>query len=76
MIKLRKYLKRTIVVMLLMLGVVSLFAVTYSIVLAVQSFMLDYDNYQAENGCIKVYTSQGIERSAIVRDNGTCFVME
>ena len=76
MIKLRKYLKRTVVVMLLVLGVVSLFAVTYSIVLAVQSFMLDYDNYQAENGCNNVYISQGIERSAIVRDNCTCFIME
>jgi hypothetical protein len=68
--------KRMLVGAAFMLGIVSMLAIMYSVVLAAQSFMLDYTHYQQENGCIQAYTSQGVARSSIVRDNGECYIKE
>jgi hypothetical protein len=61
---------------LTVLGVASIAAVIYSVVLAVHSMQLDYANYQSESRCIQAYIGKGVERSRIVRDSGVCYVKE
>jgi hypothetical protein len=76
MIVQRSRLRRMLSGALFMLMVVCMFAVSYSIACATQSFVDDYNRYQQENGCIQAYIDQGVSRRNINRDNGTCYIKE
>jgi hypothetical protein len=67
---------RMMVGALTVLGVASIAAIAYSVVLAVHSMQLDYDNHKSESRCIQAYIDKGVERSRIVRDSGVCYVEE